>query len=281
MPASAAFPPASPVITAPHGDTVSWWDGVPWFDLAPWPDVTPWEPPAPRAMPAPGSPATLAISRYLPATTMLWRGRTVAALFLQGCPWTCGYCLDPSMRRDEGIGRWTWADVVADVTGVHRDIDGIVFTGGEPTRQAALLPAMAFMREAGLGIALHTGGAYPARLERALPLVDFVSLDIKGQPSRYGAVTGSLVAGDAAWRSLDILQASSTAFEVTITVDPTLHTRAEILDLADTLRARGVHRIALQEVIAGIANPRYADRLGGRGIRDVLTLTDLSKFTVR
>ncbi|WP_084079231.1 anaerobic ribonucleoside-triphosphate reductase activating protein [Demequina sp. NBRC 110057] len=221
------------------------------------------------------------IGRYLASSTSHWPGRTVAAVYVQGCPWRCGYCFDPSMQAEDPASAWRWDDVVATLTHRRDDIDGVVFTGGEPTRQHAVLPAMALMRELGLEVGLHTGGPYPARLERALPLVDWVSLDIKASPGSYGRITGNVTSSEAAFRSLRLVQASGVPFEVTVTVDPTVHTRDEILDLADHLDARGVERVVLQEAEATLANPGYAERLAGRGIGSVLRRRDLKRFAVR
>ena len=45
-------------------------------------------------------------------------------------------------------------------------LDGVVFTGGEPTAQAGLGDAMREVRELGFRVALHTGGPVPARVAR-------------------------------------------------------------------------------------------------------------------
>ncbi|GMA35253.1 anaerobic ribonucleoside-triphosphate reductase activating protein [Demequina litorisediminis] len=223
----------------------------------------------------------LSIGRFMANSTSHWPGRTVAVVYVQGCPWRCAYCFDPSMQSDDPAAAWRWEDVVASVSARRGELDGVVFTGGEPTRQPALGRAMALMRELGIAVGLHTGGAYPARLERVLPLVNWVSLDIKASPGSYGRITGLAMAGEAAFQSLRHVQAARVPFEVTVTVDPTVHSRDEILDLADHLDARGVSRVVLQEAEATLANPDYAARLAGRGIGAVLEPADLGRFAVR
>jgi pyruvate formate lyase activating enzyme len=48
-------------------------------------------------------------------------------------------------------------------------LDGVVFSGGEPTLQAALPAALAEVRAMGFATALHTGGMYPERLRPCCP----------------------------------------------------------------------------------------------------------------
>lgn len=58
-------------------------------------------------------------------------------------------------------------------------LDGVVFSGGEPTRQIAVVDAARRVKEMGFAVGFHTGGQYPKRIESLLPLLDWVGLDIK------------------------------------------------------------------------------------------------------
>ena len=76
-------------------------------------------------------------------STVDWPGKFAASLFLQGCPWVCPYChnsaiIDP---RIPGVVAWSaLEDLLARRRGL---LDGVVFSGGEATRQIALGAAMA------------------------------------------------------------------------------------------------------------------------------------------
>ena len=102
-------------------------------------------------------------------------------------------------------------------------LDGVVFSGGEATRQIALGAAMARVRELGFGVGLHTAGPYPRRLEELLGagLVDWVGIDVKATPGNYEAVAGRSGAGERAWESLGIVLAHPEVdHEVRLTVYP-------------------------------------------------------------
>jgi len=202
-------------------------------------------------------------------------------LFLQGCPWRCTYCHNPTLQNPRIPKSVSW-EAVAHVLELRRgQLDAVVFSGGEPTRQAAIVPAMQTVRAWGYRVGLHTAGAFPARLATVLPHVDWVGLDIKATPHQYGDITGIAASGEKAWQSLAMVQDSGADYEVRITVDPTVHTREGILDLVDALVARGVVAPVLQEVRADGANPEYAQALGERRLTDVLPKSDLPALVRR
>ena len=56
-------------------------------------------------------------------------------------------------------------------------LDGVVFSGGEPTLQPGLEAAAGQVRELGFRVGLHTAGSAPAALREVLPLLDWVGFD--------------------------------------------------------------------------------------------------------
>ncbi|GAA2958347.1 anaerobic ribonucleoside-triphosphate reductase activating protein [Microbacterium schleiferi] len=184
-----------------------------------------------------------------------WPDRLVATVFLQGCPWECVYCHNPDLIDPHRAGALPWRDVVTFLDHRRGQLDGVVFSGGEPTMQTALLPAIDDARCLGLRIGLHTGGAFPQRLDAALPALDWVGLDIKASAADYAAVTQRRGSGIHAWRSLRLVLDSASAraggdhpleYEVRTTVDPTLTDADRLRLLGEQLLAEGVQWWALQ-----------------------------------
>lgn len=217
----------------------------------------------------------LVLAGLVPLSTVDWPGRLAATVFTQGCPWRCGYCQNPGLIDPRVPGTVSWSDVVALLHKRRGLLDGVVFTGGEPTLHRGLDGALREVRDLGFAVGLHTGGAWPRRLEGVLPLVDWVGLDVKQVPERYDVVTGARPSGTAAWRSLEILLASGVDHEVRTTVDPTVHTRDDVLALGARLREAGVRRWVLQEARAQGATAAYGEALAGRRLTDVLRDEDL------
>lgn len=212
----------------------------------------------------------LTVAGLTPLSSCDWPGRLVATVFLQGCPWRCTYCHNPALLDPTAPGQVPWQQV-CDLLGRRRGLlDGVVFSGGEPTRQPGLPAAMREVRALGHGVGLHTGGAYPTRLAALLPLVDWVGLDIKALPEDYHRITGVGASGVKAFASLELLVASGVDHEVRITVDPTVHTAEDLHRLVAGVRAAGARQVVLQETRAEGTRPWYAEALAGRRLRDVI-----------
>ncbi|NLF05823.1 MAG: anaerobic ribonucleoside-triphosphate reductase activating protein [Actinomycetales bacterium] len=213
----------------------------------------------PRDLPA--SSDALAIAGLVPMSSCDWPGKLVATVFAQGCPWNCTYCHNPDLipTRTEGVIPFQRVrDLIAKRAGL---LDGVVFSGGEPTRQRALGAAMREVRDAGFGVGLHTGGAYPARLREIIGLVDWVGLDIKAPRGDYAKITRVASSGAKAFESLDIVLAAGVEVQVRTTVDPTVLSDDDVARIRAELAERGIHHLVLQEARPDGTRPEYAEAL--------------------
>ena len=204
----------------------------------------------------------LVVGGVAPLSTCDWPGRLVVTVFCQGCPWDCTYCHNPDLIDPRLAGRVPWSRVRELLARRQGLIDGVVFSGGEPTRQPALLSAVREVREAGFAVGLHTSGAYPRRLSEVLPLVDWVGLDVKSPAARYDAVTRVAASADRAFASLRLVLEAGVAVQVRTTVDPTTLSPDDVSDLGETLRAMGVIDHVLQEARTAGVRPEYRAALG-------------------
>lgn len=179
-------------------------------------------------------------------STCDWPGELVATIFAQGCPWDCGYCHNPTLLPVKGMYELPWEEIVAIVAKRRHLLDGVVFSGGEPTLQAALPDAMRKMRDLGFRIGLHSAGPYPERLARVLPMIDWIGFDVKAPFDAYPQVTGVPGSGERALESLELVLGSGVSYEIRTTVHPKLLSLPMVRRLADQLRLRGVKNYALQ-----------------------------------
>jgi pyruvate formate lyase activating enzyme len=191
--------------------------------------------------------ACLRIGGLTPLTSIDFPGRLAAVLYCQGCPWRCSYCHNPELLDAGAPTTQSWAQVLAFLQRRRGLLDGVVFSGGEPTLQAALPAALAQVRALGFETALHSGGMYPQRLGDLLPLLDWVGLDIKGPLPQHDAITGVPGSGLRARESLALLLASGVAYECRTTWHAGLFSADALLGLADELAALGVTHWALQQ----------------------------------
>jgi len=217
--------------------------------------------PAGRAVP---SAPPLRVGGFVPFTTADYPDALAAVVFCQGCPWRCAYCHNPHLIAAQSETPHDFAAIAEWLATRRGLLDAVVFSGGEPTAQAALPDAVALVRDLGFAAGLHTGGAYPRRLAALLPQLDWVALDVKAAESDYPLVTGIVGSGTSALVSLDLVRGAGTAYEVRTTVHLAL-TPADALErLARALAERGVIRWILQPFRpTGCANERLVSSAPG------------------
>jgi pyruvate formate lyase activating enzyme len=132
-----------------------------------------------------------------------------------------------------------WHEVLDFLSHRHGLLDGVVFSGGEPTLQDGLMEAMQEIKSLGFAIGLHTAGIYPRRLARLLPLTDWIGLDIKALPKDYPALTGAAHAGESAWESAHLLANSGITYEIRTTLYPAIDNPDYRMRLESELYALG------------------------------------------
>ncbi|MCG8511317.1 MAG: anaerobic ribonucleoside-triphosphate reductase activating protein [Rhodospirillales bacterium] len=175
-----------------------------------------------------------------------WPGRLAATVFLIGCPWRCRYCHNARLLAANCPEALDWDDVLAFLARRRGLLDGVVFSGGEPTFQAALPAAMAAVRDRGFAVGLHTSGGCPQTLDAVLPLTNWVGFDVKAPFGEYAPITGIRASGRVARKSLEKLIGSGCPYEVRTTVHPDLLDGEPLENLARDLARMGVRHYALQ-----------------------------------
>jgi len=173
-------------------------------------------------------------------------GKLAAVVFVQGCPWRCGYCHNPHLQPRLGANPMPWRQVLDLLRRRVGLIDAVVFSGGEPTIDAALAHAIADVRALGFEVGLHSAGTYPNRLVEILPLLDWVGLDIKAPYAHYDRITRVAASGDKARAAAEAILACGVDYEFRTTIHPSLLPEADILALAQSLARMGANNYVLQ-----------------------------------
>ncbi|RBP83340.1 pyruvate formate lyase activating enzyme [Rhodobacter sp. 140A] len=184
-----------------------------------------------------------------------WPGELVATVFCQGCPWDCAYCHNPHLIPATG-GTIPWPGVLAFLEARRGLLDAVVFSGGEPTLQAALPDAIRTVRAMGFRIGLHSAGPYPDRLAQVLSLIDWIGFDVKAAFDDYDPITRTPGGGPRARRSLAHVLASGLPCDIRTTVHDRLLDGAALDRLARDMASAGVPDHRLQPFrAAGCINP--------------------------
>jgi pyruvate formate lyase activating enzyme len=190
----------------------------------------------------------LRVGGMVPLTSLDYPGRLACVLFCQGCAWRCRYCHNPGLIVARGEQEKPWPEILNFLQRRQGLLEAVVFSGGEPTLQAALPAAIKQARELGFLIGLHSAGIRPQALAKVLPLVDWVGFDVKALSEDTQLITGVSGSGAANWRSLELLLASGVAYECRTTVHWHLIDCEKLWTLAQRLRAAGVEHYVIQKV---------------------------------
>ncbi len=227
----------------------------------------------------------LKVGGITPFTATDFPGKLSTVIFVQGCPWRCGYCHNPHLQPRTADSPVAWEGVLALLRRRVGLVDAVVFSGGEPTMDPGLEAAIREVRELGFCIGLHSGGTHPTRLRKVLPLLDWIGLDIKIDFDSYENVTRVRNSGTSALESLRAVLDSGVAHECRTTAHPTLHTEAGLEALARQLASMRVTHYALQVFRPTGCNDNALNQSMRAGFPSqtlVETLTDLfSQFTLR
>ena len=169
-------------------------------------------------------------------------------MFLGGCDMRCPFCHNAELV--DGT-----AEAVMDEQGLKKFLstrsgllDGVAFTGGEPLLRADLAPLFRSIREMGFAVKLDTNGTHPDRLRALLEegLVDYVAMDIKNSPERYGETAGvpEMDLGPVK-ESVELLKEGRTDYEFRTTVVAELHDDDSFREIGPWIR--GARRYFLQK----------------------------------
>ena len=178
-------------------------------------------------------------------------GKLAATVFTGGCNLRCPFChnalLVTRLAETPEIPEQEVLDFLASRRGL---LDGVVLTGGEPLLQPDAADFLRKVRELGFAVKLDTNGCDPARLAEILNqgLVDYVAMDIKNSPERYGETAGRSGLDLAPFReSVSFLLSGAVDYEFRTTVVRELH-RPEDLDAIAAWLA-GAPRYYLQNFV--------------------------------
>ena len=187
------------------------------------------------------------IGGLLPMTTIDYPDHLAAVLFCQGCGWRCQYCHNPELLPTKGENQLNWADVLAFLNKRKGLLDAVVFSGGEPCLQAALLAGIKAVKALGFKVGLHSSGCYPERLKAILPWVDWIGLDVKALPENYPRLTGKARSGLDAWHSVELVLASKVKHQMRITLHPDFTSQSEATKIQERLNKMGAQELVLQQ----------------------------------
>lgn len=194
--------------------------------------------------------ALFMVGGWAKLSTCDFPSRLASTVFAQGCPWECLYCHNPDLIDPKKAGEIEWASVLNFMKSRVGLLDAMVFSGGEPTRQPALVNAARDIKDLGFEVGIHTSGIYPSRIQSLVNegVVDWVGLDIKTALNRYQPVVQAVVSPDKILRSWDLLRDAGVDMEIRTTLHPSYMTPEDVDSILDLLVSRNVTEWIIQKV---------------------------------
>ncbi len=180
------------------------------------------------------------IKGFLETSFLDWRGKIASVVFIAGCNFRCPFCHNHPLVLNFGkVEDVPWPEILGRLRPLRGWVDGVCFTGGEPTGHAHLEAIMEEVRSLGFQVKLDTNGSRPEVMERLIQdgTLDAVSMDIKA-PLRidaYSRCAGTPAPLDEIRRSIRILADSNLEVEFRTTVVPGLLSEADVLEIARAL----------------------------------------------
>ena len=166
-----------------------------------------------------------------------------AIVFTAGCNFRCGYCHNPEL-----INQVTTVKDVFEFLNSRKDkLDGVVITGGEPCLQKDLPEFIKKVKTLGFAVKLDTNGSFPEMLEKVLPDLDYVAMDIKAPLNKYSKIVNIDVNTNNIQKSINLLKSSGIDYEFRTTV---LKSQLSFVDFENIGRLlEGSKRYILQKFV--------------------------------
>lgn len=168
---------------------------------------------------------------FTPVSTVDWSHRVSFVIFLTGCPFRCPYCQNYELLETRKLS--SSEEILKELDEAKDFIDGVVFSGGEPTERIEVLEYLVEeVRRRDLSVAIQTNGFYPENLRRILRSVDCIMMDVKTVPEKYDGLVNRDGAIERVERSLEIL-GDAEEVEIRTTVFRSLHPPEDIERIAE------------------------------------------------
>ena len=115
--------------------------------------------------------------------------KTCCTIFTVGCNYCCPFCHNASLVQGAFSGERIVSEKIIKFLRKRQGLlDGVCVSGGEPLLQKGLELFLQNIKELGFAVKIDTNGSDPQKLRQLVDkrLVDYVAMDIKNAPKKYG-----------------------------------------------------------------------------------------------
>lgn len=210
---------------------------------------------------------TLKIHGFNKTTLLDYPGRLAATIFLGDCNFRCPFCHNMNLVLNSKEEPYIEDKEVLEYLDKRKNIlEGVCISGGEPTLHLELTDFIREIKKLGLNVKLDSNGYRPEIIMNLKEegLIDYIAMDIKAPKDKYCQVAGvKSLDMDRIQKSIDYIMNNFDEYEFRTTVVKELHTRDDILNIAEWLK--GCKKYKLQNyresegvMVAGFSS--YTDK---------------------
>ncbi|CUX40834.1 anaerobic ribonucleoside-triphosphate reductase activating protein [Clostridium sp. C105KSO13] len=157
--------------------------------------------------------------------------KVACTIFTAGCNFRCPFCHNASLVTEiVPLNSIPEEEVFKFLHRRQGILDGVCVTGGEPLLQPDIEEFIKRIKELGYAVKLDTNGSNSALLRRLAEqdLLDYVAMDIKNAPDKYGETIGINEYNlENILQSVDFLMSGVVPYEFRTTVVRKLHKRED------------------------------------------------------
>ncbi len=187
------------------------------------------------------------IKGFQKLTVLDFPGRTACTVFTGGCNFRCPFCHNALLVTEMDNDFYTEEEIFEHLEKRKNVLDGVAVTGGEPLLQKDIERFLYEIKEKGFAVKLDTNGSFPEKLEGILQLglADYVAMDIKNCPEKYGVTVGvENFDITPIGKSIELLKNSGVDYEFRTTITADFHTLEDVEKIAQWIK--GAPRYFLQ-----------------------------------
>lgn len=165
------------------------------------------------------------ISGLQKMTLLDYPGKIACTVFLGGCNFRCPFCHNGELLDGAMTPVMEEEEFLAFLSKRMGLLDAVCVSGGEPTLQPGLADLLEEIKKMGYLVKLDTNGSRPEILKDLVNrgLLDYVAMDIKNAPHRYGQTAGVTVQMEQIEESIRFLLEDRVDYELRTTVVEQLH----------------------------------------------------------
>lgn len=181
-------------------------------------------------------------------TLLDYPGRLACTIFLGHCNFRCPFCHNAGLVLEpENEPVIPIEEILGTLKKRKGILDGVCITGGEPTVHKKLPEFIQQIKKMDYSVKLDTNGTNPQMVQDMVKagLVDYVAMDIKNAPDKYGETAGiARVDLEAVNETVEFLKSGKVDYEFRTTVTRELHKKEDFLKIRKWLS--GSRRYFLQ-----------------------------------